>query len=599
MNARSPRAALFAAPLAALLALAGAARAHADAAVIPTASDEARPDVLDALVVEFEAELGAARTPVLTNAAARGRFSERVSSAPAQLTASELDALPQRSESAVRNLALGKYGAAREDLRVALEIADRGLEEISREEKRARGVVDACLFMVRAYLEGGNEKLAKEQVVRCRRMFPDTEPTSQQLHTPEVRALVKAADEELLHGPRASLSVESTPRGCAVRMNGKRMGTTPMRIDDLSVYEYRVQVECDPSGAARGRVYTVALKEGRNRLHVDVPFDTAVSTEAGLSLSYRTDAERDAYRLAHAEKLGALVGADELWLPSPELEAGRVRVDRVRIVGPGTGGAGAAREAEVLASVSADFSGDDTARRAVVREVTALLAAAKSGALHAGVFTEGEKWGAPSADAAATPTAASETPTRANALSSGWRVTGLALVLAGAGALGVGAVRHARRGTDADALQGIAASDAGYLAKQDAWLSGRTLPTVLSAAGGAAMTLGAALALPGGDGVPWWGWVSGAAGLGLGVVGAIQLASGGACDGDAAGVFSRACLDKEMQLGWGVVMVSGAVPLLSVPIIAALRGAEPVAAPVRVGAEVTRSGAVLNVGGVL
>jgi hypothetical protein len=196
------------------------------------------------------------------------------------------------------------------------------------------------------------------------------------------------------------------------------------------------------------------------------------------------------------------------------------------------------------------------------------------------------------------------------ALTAEWRVVGLALGIAGVGALTAGVVLHAGRSADADGLSGRAASEAGYLAAQDAWLGGRTLPIALGVGGGTALTAGLALALSGTDGVPWWGWVSGALGLGLGMAGIAELARGDVCDGDAAGVFSRECLDEEFHLSAGALLLSGAVPLLTVPLITALRGtalrgteptpAEPAPPPaVSVGAEVTATGVVLRVGGAL
>ena len=593
--------------------------ARADITVLPTDSDEARPAFLPELVRAAETELRSAGDSVVGNDIARTRFEERASSAPAHVSASDLDALPVRSQSAVRNLALGKYGAAREDLRVALDIADRGLDEISREEKRARGVVDACLFMVRAYLEGGNERQAKEQVLRCRRMFPDTEPTSQQLHTPEVRALVKEADQELLHGPHGSLLVESTPRGCAVRMNGKRMGTTPARIEDLAVHDYRIQVECDPNGAARGRVYTVALAAGENRVKVDVPFDSAVSSQAELRLSYRTDAERDAYRFAHAVRLGDVLGVREMWLVAPELDAARVRIDRVDVAGKKVlaSVSVAAAAATQHSGVSGDSAGVDAA---AVRQAVTMLREGISARIVGAKVEPAKPWAPPAPaigaweDAAGPAENGDGGATRATddahdapgaALAAEWRVVGLAVGIAGVGALTAGVILHAGRSADADGLSSRAASEAGYLAAQDAWLGGRTLPIALGVGGGTALTAGLALALPGTDGMPWWGWVSGALGLGLGMAGVAELARGDVCDGDAAGLFSRRCLDGEFHLSAGALLVSGAVPLLSAPLISVLRGTESPAAsesappPVTVNAEVTATGLILRLGGAL
>ncbi|MCA9603939.1 MAG: PEGA domain-containing protein, partial [Myxococcales bacterium] len=411
-----------------------------------------------AAAAAVQAELTQNNVNVLASRAAALRFEERASSAPATLSQSDLDALPSRSQSAIRNLALGRYAAAREDLTAALKIADKGLEELSREEARARGVVDACLFMVRTYLEGGNRGLAREQAMHCRRMFPDTEPTSQQLHTPEVRELVTEVDQELANGPHGTLAVESTPSGCVVRLNGKRMGTTPARIEDLAAHDYRIQVECEPEGDTRGRVYTVALKKGVTNLVVDVPFDRAVSTTGDLALAYPNDGARDEYRLAHAIKAAKVLGADEVWLLSAELETGHVRVDRVL-----------ARTQAVLASASfepLDAGGVPRARDTEVT-VNALRAGSSVTVRNGQATAEATPWRAPvpaSAASAEAKPAAEGTGTASRSmhvLSTGWRIVGIGLVVAGAASLVGAAIPGGGHAGDGEGLEKSAATPAG------------------------------------------------------------------------------------------------------------------------------------------
>jgi hypothetical protein len=576
-----------------------AARADERVLVVVSTSAENDPSWIPGLRAVVEAELAEAGAKLLDDGAAATRFEERASSAPVTLSQSELDMLPERSHAAIRNLALGKYAAAKEELRAALSLADRGLEEVAREEERAKGVVDACLFMVRTYLESGNEKLAMEQVKRCRQMFPDVEPSSQQLHTPEVRELVKRADGELAKGPRGALIVDSRPRGCAMRLNGKRMGVTPARVDDLAAFDYRVQVECDPEGRSRGRVYNVKLNEGENRVFVDVPFDQAVRTKGGLSLAYATDAERDAFLLTHGVNLARAAGVGEVLIVSPELEAARARVDRVRVSDGkviasssltairGDGSIDSPMVARVVgrlrARASVRFVGHDEEPMAPWQPPTASVGRA-SRAVSPSPPEADDEQDAP----VIAPAAAADTPSRpGNTLGTGVRVLGVGLAVVGIAGIATGFVLHAGHGTDGDLLARTDPLAGVYRGVQQDWLDGRTLPIVLGGAGSALLTTGLALFLPGDDGVPWWGWVSGAAGLGVGAWGLINVLGGGTCDGNANRVYTQSCIDDEKRFGMGALMIMGAAPLLAVPLIAALRGAADSAGPaVAVSAEV-------------
>ncbi|MCA9581585.1 MAG: PEGA domain-containing protein, partial [Myxococcales bacterium] len=345
------------------------------------------------------------------------RFRERASSEPASLSATDIDSLPERSQSAVRNLALGRYEAAAEDLRTTLELADRGLEELNRETQRAREVVDACLFMVRAYLESRRKDAAWDQALRCRRMFPDVKPTSEQLHTPEVMALVRKADAHLAEGPRGTLFVDSAPRGCAVRLNGRRMGKTPLRIDDLAIYTYRVQVECRDDGDFRGRVHEVSLAK-QSKVYVDTRLDAAIRTMPILSLRYESEAEREAFQMRHGAAVAALLGVDAVWMLGWDAH-GNVRALRI--------GSDRLSPAQVVLE-----KGDTPAPDPRIAEAAQLLAAGRS----AWIDSEGQvrSMAPPPSPQPARRTAPPQTPPDSSPV--GW--WGVALGVAGAVGMGIG-----------------------------------------------------------------------------------------------------------------------------------------------------------------
>ncbi len=403
-----------------------------------------------------------------------------------------------------------------------------------------------------------------------------------------------------------------------MRLNGKRMGVTPARVDDLAAFDYRVQVECDPEGRARGRVYNVKLKEGENRVFVDVPFDQAVRTKGGLALAYATDAERDAFLLTHGVNLARAAGVGEVLLVSPELEAARARVDRVRVSDGkviasssltairGDGSIDTPMVARLVgklrAKQSVRFVGQDEEAMTPWQPPTAQTAGTKMRAAAVAAASADDADDADDATedapAVAPVEASDDSSPRGNTLSTGVRLLGVGIGVVGIAGMATGFVLHAGHGTDGDLLARTDPLASVYRGVQQDWLDGRTMPLILGGAGSALLTSGLALFLPGDDGVPWWGWVSGAAGLGLGAWGLVNVFGGGTCDGNADRLFTQACIDDEKRFGMGLLLVMGAVPLLSVPLVAALRGAEDPAGPsVGVSAEVAPGHATVVMSG--
>jgi hypothetical protein len=250
------------------------------------------------------------------------------------VTSAELDQWTAYSRQAVHDLANEDYAAAREALRHAQEISDRAAAEMSREEARARQVLDTCLFGVRAYVEQ-QDPHAEEQMMSCRRLVPRIAPTPN-IHTPEVVEVLGRIDRRLAAAHRGPLVVESQPAACTVRLNGVALGQTPFTSEQLAPGEYRVQVECGESG--HGRLHRVTLSDegGPVTLRIDARFDRAVRTGGVLRLAYADAADADAHRVADAAAIGAALSASEVWLvriaPDGALTGERVRVhDAARV----------------------------------------------------------------------------------------------------------------------------------------------------------------------------------------------------------------------------------------------------------------------------
>lgn len=199
---------------------------------------------------------------------------------------------------------------------------------MSREEARARQVLDTCLYGVRAYIEQSDPH-AEDQMLGCRRPVPRIAPSAN-IHTPEVVELLSRIDRRLAAAHRGPLTVESQPAGCTVRLNGISLGQTPFTTEQLAPGEYRVQVECGEGGPARLHRVTVDDTSGPVTLRVDARLDGAVRTDTALRLAYTDGDDASAHRVLDARAIGETLGATEVWLVGNAAD-GSLTGDRVRV----------------------------------------------------------------------------------------------------------------------------------------------------------------------------------------------------------------------------------------------------------------------------
>jgi hypothetical protein len=68
-------------------------------------------------------------------------------------------------------------------------------------------------------------------------------------------------------------------------------------------------------------------------------------------------------------------------------------------------------------------------------------------------------------------------------------------------------------------------------------------------------------------GIPWWGWLSGAAGAGFAVTGAVLTATEQSCQLDRFGT----CTQPQYATHIGPMLLLQAVPFLAVPVVQAVR----------------------------
>jgi len=272
--------------------------------VVVPATDGAVPPFMERVVAGINRELEGHGRHVWPSGTAVTRFEHRSSTAAVEVTDDELERWAQHSRVAMRALVRGNHAAALHHLDLAERLCRSATEELNRVPRRAQRALDTCLYVVRALLETDDAAGAEAHAAECVLLVPRGEPATL-MHPPTVLALYQQARE---HGrSRAgSLIVESAPSGCDVRVNGVRLGRTPLEITELSVGEYGIQVECE--GTRRGRVHSATVGGGTTKRFVDAQFDRAVQTEPMLRLKY-SKARRSGWPVTNAREIAEILPA--------------------------------------------------------------------------------------------------------------------------------------------------------------------------------------------------------------------------------------------------------------------------------------------------
>ncbi len=473
-------------------------------------------------------------------------FEQKGSGPPATVTDTQIQRLDALMKEALRLIVVQDHARALEVLRLAQQLIDEAIAELNRTKTQAQNVLDTCLYMVRALHDTGDRARAEEQARQCVRLVPGGEANPPK-HPPVV---VELHEEAIRPGPEktGSLTVGSKPQGCDVRINGLRLGQTPLTMTDLYPGDYQVQVECDPG--RRGRVHQVIIGARSEKVFVDVELDRAVRTEPLLRLLYPDKPEverqvRDARGIAEVLQVEAVVlasfpTADILKLQVVQrTEPKRVLVVRIPTTPTGPTAKVAADAAVALAN---DQCKDFTGPKPVTIECSG------------------------------------ESPRPLRPPRGQW-ISGLTLVSAGGASLIASyAVLIWRRDTGNVVIEQFEASPF-VTTNQEKWLNLRD-GIVLTAATGGALTVAAMpLLLPYRSKTPWWAWLSGGLGVGLaigsivsGVTAESAPAGNSKCEDRLLSVDDvQTCVDRGRSVDRAIVLGATAAPLLTIPLVYLLR----------------------------
>lgn len=427
--------------------------------------------------------------------------------APITASDEEVGELRAADEAILLAVADGRNDTA---LRLANEELERVVPRIAalgRRSQASQHIANICLYATRAALQS-SEAEGDAMATRCVSLVPDLVP-NRQLHPPTVLESIGRVRARL-EQREPTLTIRGSVEGCAVRVNGRRVGETPQVALHAPDGNAVVQVECAQSP---GRPTEVTVPA---ELELDVALQRAVRTDGGLRLRYPSVVTIREMSPGHVRSLTAMSGASRGVIVSQE-------GDSLVLTGTHSSARVAADDASAIErAVDALREGEDLIeeRQAPARSLQPRATSGRTVAQKA----------------------------------VGWSLFGV-----GVGGLAAGWAYYV---VWRDVDQSIQRDGRNDLKDQR---SRRSLQSMLTGGGGALMlTVALPFILPDADGVPWGAWVGAALGAGVVATGVVLALGHNELNDEDQFV-------QRLPLG-PLVAVHG-LPLLALPLIYGIRSA--------------------------
>jgi len=529
-----------------LCALPSALAQTEDWLVLPTTTEQAEAPWMAPTVRAANRALRRQGIGVWFPDSARSVFRERGSFEPPAPLDDEISAWAERAQAAVRTIVLGDRSAALPELEAVQAFAEENLVALNRDPQTAGLVLDACLYLTRAYLDSGDPEAAERQAQDCVRLAPPASPDPR-VHPPSVIDLYVAIQKPSA-ARGGTLIVESEPAACDLRINGTLVGKTPMASDGLYPGIYQVQVECRPDEP--GRVHRVEVPLGSRSLFVIARFERVVRSSTLLYLQF--DETPDPQELARfAREVGRSLPASAVIvasLMSPEVMQLEVELATqtestiVRLPSSSTGPDQELMNQSVealLAGRCVDFT-QDAPREIDCRTGEVIVAAPVEP-----IYTK-----------------------RVGPRSL--FVTGVSLASVGAASLAAGwSLAIVRRSAGDDWI-----ADPNNLSLQAKWLDLQTGVIVGGSVGGGLLVAAMPMVLPIHAKTPWWAWVNGGLGVAAAVGSIVSAATASPKPAESCelnGQDPSACVNWKRDTDRAILLGATAAPLLTMPLVYLLR----------------------------
>jgi hypothetical protein len=514
------------------------------------------------------AGLAASGEVVIASEQATARIESQLSQ-PFQAPPAELTRrLGQSAESALEDVAFAREQRALDMGLPLLAALDPHLAGLGRDPQAAQDLASLCLSMVRAHQQRGDAGAARQQMLVCMRLVPDLAPDPQS-HARTIVTLAQELRTELSDGSGGVLAIHASPADpehCAIRLNGRQVGESPVVRIAVPPGTYAVQMECDATRPGRRHSVTVSA-DAPTRIVLRGRLAQVLESRPALALVYPDTHAADEHLAEDLTALGEFVTATRVMAV---VDDGRTTSLRAFALREGATAAELTGSAPVPEPIA-----DETSRRAV-QEVIA-----------------GRRIEVP--DPAADDEArAVEQPSRPVASDVGVTVLGGALLAAGIGGLGVSWYFWGELEATGRAIPS-ATSPLELGQRQRAYDEAQLPVIVTGAASSVIATIGLPLLLPHEDGVPWWSWIVGAAGLGVGAFGVYEMTVDGVCYGNT--VLGSPCARRQQTAILGALILEHALPLIAVPLTYVFRAVAGPGSSVTAAVQADDTSASLSVSG--
>lgn len=170
----------------------------------------------------------------------------------------------------------------------------------------------ATLLLALAKQRAGDPTGAAALWSALARGFPDRAPNRAELG-PEPVEHFRAALDRLRAAPQGSLTlVGARGQRCPVFLDGRALGTTPLRNTPLPTGSYRLYTR---TSEQRGRLTLIDVGTAARQVIVDCERDAVLQTRDGVvALRFATEGEARTEAPIHARSIGAALAVDEVLL---------------------------------------------------------------------------------------------------------------------------------------------------------------------------------------------------------------------------------------------------------------------------------------------
>lgn len=521
--------------------------------------------------------LGGTGLSVLADAEAATRVEDYHSTEPSVIESDRIEELRAAVTSLEEHAALRQREAARAEAERIRELSEGLSADLAEQSEVAERLFAACVAEAWLHIQLREREEARQILQQCRELHPDVSINPVTVAPPVVEML-RAIDAELARRPTFALTCAGVPAGCELRLDGRRRAVAPEPIGGIVPGAHRVEIVCE--GVRRRRVHRVIVGAEDRTLPFDPRFDDVLLTRdaagAEVRLDYPSEADEREHRIDDAVTLAGVLEVTTVVLASRARSG--LRFDRIDVPG-----------GRVVASVVVDPAGLEGP--AVLRAATALLER-RSVDLTGAEPVAIRPWPAGEIDVAGIDDGAG-----AGASSGGVDaapIVGLVLggvaVLAYTGSWVTYAHAYELGEAQLQVADPASSPDWARLGDERSTMMGLALGVGLGSSTLATATL--PLWLPQAPGeVPWWSLVVG----GVGLCGVIPAAIAFAGDGVARDL-DRPWERYDTELT-GALWLSGAAPLVSVPLVYLIRLAVGPSSGASAAVDLGRDHALVTVGG--